>query len=140
MEGKTIKYKNEEITIFWKPEICIHSAKCAGGLPAVFDPKQKPWVDVNAASAKEIRATIDMCPSKALSYSVEGGSVEKGDFKPLEFNIMTNGPMLVSGPFIVKGADGKIIKEGDKVALCRCGASANKPFCDGQHKHIGFEG
>ena len=140
MAEKTITYKNEEIKVFWKPEICIHSAKCVDGLPAVFDVEKKPWVNVNVASAKEIIATIDMCPSKALSYSKEGGSIEQSTDKLLELNVMKNGPLLVSGPFCVKDADGKIIKEGNKAALCRCGASAKKPFCDGTHKQIGFEG
>ncbi|KAA3609952.1 MAG: hypothetical protein D8M58_08080 [Calditrichaeota bacterium] len=139
MAEKTIKYKNEEITVLWKPGLCIHSAKCVGGLPSVFDVKRKPWIDVNAATAENIMKTINTCPSQALSYLKTKGDEEE-DGKLLEVNMMKNGPLLLSGSFCVKDADGNIIKEGDKAALCRCGASANKPFCDGQHKQIGFKG
>jgi len=140
MAEKTIKYKNEELTVYWKPEVCIHSAKCVSGLPSVFDVKKKPWVDINAASVNEIMKTIDTCPSQALSYSKVGDIIETGTDKALELSVMKNGPLLVSGLFCVKDADGNIIKEGEKAAICRCGGSANKPFCDGQHKNIGFEG
>jgi len=140
MGEKTITYKNEEITVFWKPEICIHAAECVGGSPTVFDPKKKPWVNVDGANADEIMATIDLCPSKALSYSGKKTSIESSDGTVLDFTVLKDGPLLVNGQFRVKDADGKIIKEGNKAALCRCGASSNKPFCDGRHKDIGFEG
>ncbi|MFT4745232.1 MAG: CDGSH-type Zn-finger protein [Nitriliruptoraceae bacterium] len=51
-----------------------------------------------------------------------------------------NGPLLVQGPVSIKATDGTVIKESaGNVALCRCGASANKPFCDGGHTSDGFE-
>jgi uncharacterized Fe-S cluster protein YjdI len=140
MAEKTITYKNESITVFWKPEICMHAAKCVGGSPAVFNPKKKPWVNVNAESVEKIMATIDRCPSKALSYANPGENNKKNKISSVEFSLMKNGPILVNGPFCVKDTDGNIIKEGEKAALCRCGGSANKPFCDGTHKSIGFEG
>ncbi len=140
MAEKTITYKNESITVFWKPEICMHAAKCVGGSPSVFDPKKKPWVNVNAESAEKIMATIDLCPSRALSYIKEGKQEEENNTEPVEISLMKNGPILVNGPFCVKDADGNTIKEGKKAAFCRCGGSSNKPFCDGTHKSIGFEG
>lgn len=62
------KYSNEEITVSWSKSTCIHAAKCARGLPAVFKPRSTPWVDVAAASTDEIIATIKACPSGALQY------------------------------------------------------------------------
>lgn len=53
--------------------------------------------------------------------------------------IFGNGPLKVSGKCAITLADGTI-EEKENVTLCRCGASSNKPFCDGQHKKIGFEG
>jgi CDGSH-type Zn-finger protein len=51
-----------------------------------------------------------------------------------------NGPLLVQGSVCIKGSDGEVIKEADgNVALCRCGQSGNKPFCDGTHGKVGFE-
>lgn len=54
-------------------------------------------------------------------------------------SLMDNGPILIEGHFKIMMADGKeVMVEGSKAALCRCGASANKPFCDGSHKKVGF--
>lgn len=55
--------------------------------------------------------------------------------------IRPSGPLLVSGPFALKEADGTPVDVGGRatVALCRCGASTTKPFCDGTHSKIGFE-
>jgi CDGSH-type Zn-finger protein len=51
----------------------------------------------------------------------------------------TNGPLLVNGPFVIQDAAGNVIREGTKCALCRCGQSKNKPFCDGSHAACGFQ-
>jgi uncharacterized Fe-S cluster protein YjdI len=65
---KTIKeYTNNEVTIVWKPELCIHSGNCARGLPGVFKPREKPWVAADAATTAEIIAQVARCPSGALS-------------------------------------------------------------------------
>ena len=63
------EFKNEEVTVNWDPDVCIHSGNCVKGLPAVFKPGEKPWIRVDEASAKRIRETIDNCPSGALSYN-----------------------------------------------------------------------
>lgn len=62
------KYSNGEITIVWKPSVCIHSAICFRGLPAVFHPKEKPWIRMEGTPSEKIMNQIDKCPSKALSY------------------------------------------------------------------------
>ncbi len=65
------KYSNGEITVFWKPEICIHSGHCARTLPAVFNPRQTPWVHIDGATTEEIIKTVEGCPSGALSYKYD---------------------------------------------------------------------
>jgi CDGSH-type Zn-finger protein len=57
-----------------------------------------------------------------------------------EVRASAQGPLLVSGGVRVVDADGKLLFEGERAALCRCGGSANKPFCDGTHKTNGFSG
>jgi uncharacterized Fe-S cluster protein YjdI len=63
----TKRYSNGEVTVVWKPGLCIHSAICFQGLPQVFDPRRKPWIDPMAASTDEIRTQVGKCPSGALS-------------------------------------------------------------------------
>ena len=61
------RYSNGEVTVVWKPAVCIHSTICFAGLPAVFDPRRRPWVDIQAASSEVIVAQVRRCPSGALS-------------------------------------------------------------------------
>jgi len=68
MSIETHHYSNGEITIIWKPDMCIHSRNCFTGLIEVFDPRRKPWIEINNATTEEIIAQIKKCPSGALSY------------------------------------------------------------------------
>ena len=58
--------------------------------------------------------------------------------KTAEFKVLRNGPLQVSGNFVLKSMGGKIIESKDPIFLCRCGASKNKPFCDGSHRRVGL--
>ena len=62
------EYSNGEVTILWKQELCTHSANCSKGLPTVFEPKERPWIDVTGATTDEIIQQVQKCPSGALSY------------------------------------------------------------------------
>lgn len=71
IENLTKKYSNGQITVVWKPGICQHSTICwkgAGGLLQVFNPKEKPWINMDGASSERIIAQVNKCPSGALSY------------------------------------------------------------------------
>ncbi len=61
------EYTNEEITIVWNHEKCIHASKCAKGMPQVFKPHEKPWIQMGAVSSEEIKAQVAKCPSGAIS-------------------------------------------------------------------------
>ena len=65
--------------------------------------------------------------------------MEKKNKKNAEFNVRKDGPIQVSGDFILKSAEGKVIETEDPIFLCRCGNSKNKPFCDGSHRRVGFK-
>lgn len=67
--GVVKHYDNGEVTVVWKPDVCIHSAICFHGLPQVFDPRRRPWVDVKAAQTAEIVTQVRKCPSGALSLA-----------------------------------------------------------------------
>ena len=61
-------YEKGDLVITWENEKCIHAAKCAKGLPQVFKPRERPWIQPENASEEEIKSVIDQCPSKALGY------------------------------------------------------------------------
>ena len=135
------EYSNGEITVVWKADMCIHSANCVKGLPGVFDPKARPWINVEGADSETLMAQIDKCPSGALSYYKNGEKSEGVSIEEEQIvEVMPNGPLMVYGNITVKQSDGTEAKRNKVTAFCRCGASQNKPFCDGAHKKIGFEG
>ncbi|HEV7620162.1 MAG TPA: (4Fe-4S)-binding protein [Flavisolibacter sp.] len=68
MPKDTLNYTNGEVTVVWQPKLCIHSAKCFHGLPDVFDPKKKPWVNIAGAGTLQIIEQVKLCPSGALSF------------------------------------------------------------------------
>ena len=133
------KYATDEIVVEWDSRLCYHSHNCVRALPQVFDPDRRPWVMVDAATADEVEAAVARCPSGALRARRVGVEPSKRG-RPLELRASAKGPLLVSGGVRVMAADGTVLYEGEKAALCRCGGSANKPFCDGTHKTIDFEG
>ena len=141
MDEKVKEYESGEITVIWKAGQCIHSEKCFKGLPGVFDPKSRPWVNVTGASDKEIKAQIDQCPSGALSYVLKNQKENTMDIQEEQIvEVAKDGPLMVYGNIKVKGHDGSEVTKNRVTAFCRCGASENKPYCDGAHKKIGFTG
>jgi uncharacterized Fe-S cluster protein YjdI len=68
MDEEIREYSNGEITVVWKPQVCTHSKKCWKGLLEVFDPRNRPWINMKGSTTEKIIAQVDQCPSKALSY------------------------------------------------------------------------
>ena len=68
----TKRYTNGEITVVWKPEVCQHSDISVRGLPRVFRPPMKPWIELGATDSKTIADQVDRCPSGALSWLANG--------------------------------------------------------------------
>lgn len=73
--GKEIvkHYSNGELTVVWKPHLCIHSGVCVRTLPQVYNTKERPWIKPENATTEELKAQINRCPSGALSYFMNNG-------------------------------------------------------------------
>jgi uncharacterized Fe-S cluster protein YjdI len=132
-------YSTNEITVRWQPKLCIHSKKCWQGLPNVFKPREQPWITLEGTETAEIIKQVDQCPSGALSYTLKNKIVDS-NVSQNKIEITSNGPILVHGKIELTHSDGRRESKEKVTALCRCGASANKPFCDGSHHKIGFKG
>jgi len=131
-------YQNSEIAVSWEPKLCIHAGYCFRGLPEVFQPENRPWVKMDAATAGQIAEVVMTCPTGALHFErLDDGQQEP---QPSETTIdaRPNGPLYVRGKLRITGPGGHLIREDTRLALCRCGASENKPFCDGSHRRVGF--
>ncbi|NNE26440.1 MAG: hypothetical protein HKN09_06320 [Saprospiraceae bacterium] len=134
------EYSNGEITVTWEPNKCIHSGNCVRGLSSVFKPNEKPWIKVENASSEEMMKVIDNCPSGALGYyknAETSGSPKAQDNVPVQ--IIDGGPIMIQSTCKIIHKDGSEELRENKVALCRCGASTNKPYCDGSHRQIEFD-
>lgn len=139
---KTKEYSNGEVTVIWKPTLCFHSEKCWRGLPEVFKPKGKPWIQPDNSDTDTITKQVDQCPSGALTYIMKR-TMEKSsskDMDSIKIDALPSGPLMVHSHCRVTKSDGTVEERKDRAAFCRCGASENKPFCDGAHKKIGFTG
>jgi len=132
-------YVTAAITVHDNRGICAHASRCTDGLKKVFRLGEEPFVLATAASAEEIAAVIDACPSGALSYSIDGVEYRDGGGDPV-VGYVPNGPYVVRGG----AAALKDVPQGDgastkRFALCRCGHSTNKPFCSGAHWRCQFD-
>lgn len=130
-------YRGRRITIHDNRAICAHAGVCTDNLSAVFRLGQEPWIDANGADPEAVMALVQRCPSGALSYSIDGAPAT-GEPNQCLITASKNGPYYVSGPIELK-SDGAQPPFPDRYALCRCGASKNKPFCDGTHWAVGFD-
>ncbi len=139
MSEKIHEYAGANIAVHYQSKRCIHAAECVHGLPTVFNPNERRWVQPENASADEIAAVVMNCPSGALHFErKDGGSAETAPNK----NVMrtrANGPHYVRGDIRLMTAQGEMRLQETRAALCRCGASQNKPFCDNSHERIAFQ-
>jgi uncharacterized Fe-S cluster protein YjdI len=130
-------YANESIAVEWEPKLCIHTRSCIRALPDVFVPDARPWVQLEDADADRVAEAVRSCPTGALHFRrLDGGAEEEPD----ETSVVPrqNGPLFLRGRIRIESPDGELIREDTRVALCRCGGSQNKPFCDGSHRTNGF--
>lgn len=137
MADRIIEYQSESITVQYQVKRCIHAAECVQRLNQVFNTGRRPWVQPLHASADEITATIEHCPTGALHYTRQDGGTAEVPPAQNTLRVVADGPIYVRGDLELVLDDEVIIQE-TRVALCRCGASQNKPFCDNSHKDIGF--
>jgi CDGSH-type Zn-finger protein/uncharacterized Fe-S cluster protein YjdI len=131
-------YRNDAIEVHWEPRLCIHTRSCVRDLGRVFNPSARPWIDVDAADPDSIAETILRCPTGALHFRRLDGGEQEVVAVETTVEPRPNGPLFVRGRLKIVDADGRLIREDTRLALCRCGASENKPFCDGSHRRIGF--
>ena len=129
-------YAGGQITIHDNRSVCAHAGYCTDRSPNVFRMKQEPWIDPDGDPADQTIATVDMCPSGALSYSINQVAQQAESTMPC-IRILKDGPYVVTGGPQLIGDRAPHIAE--RYTLCRCGASKNKPYCDGSHWSSGFK-
>jgi uncharacterized Fe-S cluster protein YjdI/CDGSH-type Zn-finger protein len=131
-------YRGAQVEVSFDADLCIHAAECVRGLPGVFDRNRRPWIVADNAADLDLVAVIERCPSGALQYQHLDGSAAEQPASTTTVTPVENGPLLLRGALRVHGMDG-VEQILPRAALCRCGQSQNKPFCDNSHLEAGFQ-
>lgn len=128
------EYPGKKIVVRFDTSKCIHSRNCVLGNPQVFVPNAPgDWIQPDAASPEEIAALAHACPSGAITYGrLDGAEQERAPLVNV-VRIRENGPLAVHADMEIEGHGACY-----RATLCRCGASQNKPFCDGSHTGANF--
>lgn len=131
-------YSKDVIEVHWDSDRCIHTGWCSKELLAVFNPQQRPWIQVEHGTVDEIIHVIENCPSGALSYTRTDGGPQEPVEQPATIVPWPNGPYHVRGSYVVQDRHGETFDAGPRATLCRCGHSNNQPFCDLSHREAKF--
>ncbi|MBK8542385.1 MAG: CDGSH iron-sulfur domain-containing protein [Caulobacteraceae bacterium] len=124
----------EDVQIVYQGKLCIHSRFCVTGAPKVFLANvEGPWIHPDEMNAEELMAVSRECPSGAIRYRRKDGGPEEHAPPVNLISVRESGPYAFRGDLSI---DGEAF--GYRATLCRCGASKNKPFCDGSHHDINF--
>ncbi len=124
------------ITAYYDETICVHAGFCGNKKTSVWD-MMGDTEDTQVRA--QVMAMIERCPSGALTYEIDDVGPIEPDL-PAEVSVVIDGPLWVSDHIPVERVDGDELEQRNRVTLCRCGKSDNKPLCDGTHKEAGFTG
>lgn len=137
-DKKIFDYPGEKIDVHWDGRLCIHIAECGKASGDLFVTGRQPWCVPDQTNNDEVAEICERCPSGALTYTDKSGTAEKtADENTV--NIAYNGPLYVRGELDIENAADDMQGVKYRAALCRCGHSRNKPFCDNSHLDAGFQ-
>ncbi len=135
MSADVQEYRGKDILVRFDEKKCIHSRTCVLARPDVFvADAEGPWIQPDGASAEETAAVARACPSGALSYERLDGAEQEAPPLVNVVRVLENGPLAVRADLVIEGQPPML-----RATLCRCGASKNKPFCDGSHTAARFK-
>jgi CDGSH-type Zn-finger protein/uncharacterized Fe-S cluster protein YjdI len=131
-------YRSEKITVSFDLQRCIHARECVRGLPEVFDTEKRPWIQPDRSRPDRVAGVVMRCPTGALQFERRDGGAEERVTSKNIVTVAANGPLYVRGDISITDSTGTVVLEDTRIALCRCGESRNKPFCDNSHKQANF--
>lgn len=123
------KHETDDLIVHYNVKTCIHARRCVLGLPQVFRPDAKPWIQPDEAGTEALIEVIEACPSGALTYERKDGGVEETAPEVNTLRLWENGPLELRGDIRMEGHPPR-----KRVLLCRCGKTENPPFCNNAHR------
>ena len=132
-EQKVFTYTGEKLDVLWDSRLCIHIGECGYARGELFVGGRDPWCQPDLVSTDETMDVVSRCPSGALSYKMKDGSASEKPAAENTVQVVYNGPLYVQGDLDIEDAADDMPGIKRRVALCRCGLSNNKPYCDNSH-------
>jgi len=136
---KVYIYPGEEINVSWNQALCIHIGECGRSQGDLFIGGRQPWCQPDLTGVENVIDVVERCPSGALTYEAVDGAIVETAADENTIVVSYNGPLFVRGDLEIQGASDAKPGVRFRAALCRCGQSKNKPFCDNSHIEAGFE-
>ncbi len=137
-DKEDIFYPGETATVSWNGKLCIHIGECGRADGDLFVGGRKPWCQPDLASDDETEEVVLRCPTGALSVKFADGSRVEQAPAINSIQVAYNGPLFVRGDLQIDDAPTDVPGLKFRAALCRCGASQNKPYCDNSHLDANF--
>ncbi|MEU2901083.1 (4Fe-4S)-binding protein [Streptomyces sp. NPDC001273] len=126
-EAEQKTYQTESITVAFEARRCLHAAECVRGLPEVFNPTKRPWIQPDRTTAERLAEIVRRCPSGALQYELVPGGTETPE-RPTTITRSATGQLAVRGQLSVDTPHGA--RAETRAILCGCGRSGLQPYCD----------
>jgi CDGSH-type Zn-finger protein/uncharacterized Fe-S cluster protein YjdI len=127
--------EGRDLTLIYEGRKCIHSRFCVTWGPKVFIANVKgPWINPDAMSTDALTEIAHVCVSGAIRYQRKDGQPDESAPPVNLISVRENGPYAIRADIRLDGAP----QANFRYTLCRCGASKNKPFCDGSHNEMKF--
>lgn len=139
MSKDKTRYPGEEISVEWDGRLCIHIGECGSSEGDLFVGGRDPWCKPDLTTIDDVVDVVKRCPTGAITFeSTDKTMIETAES---ENTVMVSyqGPYFIRGDLDIDGASEDMPGVSFRAALCRCGASKNKPFCDNSHESIGFK-
>jgi uncharacterized Fe-S cluster protein YjdI/CDGSH-type Zn-finger protein len=132
-------YRTDQVEVTWDPTLCIHFGACVGGSGTAFNPQRRPWIDPTAEMPERLEEIVLKCPSGALHVNWLDGRPSNEPSGYAAVTPQRDGPLYVRGLLEILDRNNRLVRRDTRMALCRCGQSRNKPFCDDSHYTGGFK-
>lgn len=138
MSDKVQRYAGEKVDVLWDERLCIHIGECGRATGELFVGGRKPWCQPDLVQMGEVKDVVDRCPTGAITYEPKDGSAREAAVSENTVTVVYNGPLYVRGDLHIDGAPPDMPGVQFRAALCRCGLSESKPFCDNAHEKANF--
>lgn len=133
-EEKIKRFSGKELTVSWDARLCIGIAECGRSDDTLFVADRDPWCQPDDVEPARVVEVCARCPSGALSVTDRSGADVEPPADGNRVYVAHDGPLFVHGKLALQHAADDMPGIRHRVALCRCGKSSNKPFCDNSHR------